>query len=124
MANVTIHLYCKENGEAPFLAWFESLPRKAQNKCRVRLGRLQEMGHELRRPEADYLRDAIYELRFKFQRLNYRVLYFFHGHSVVVLSHGLHKEKSVSPKEIEVAIDRRERYVSDPEMHTSTKEIP
>ena len=38
-------------------------------------------GHELRRPEADFLRDGIYEL-----------LYFFHGQNVAVLAHGLTKE--------------------------------
>jgi len=124
MPSVTIHLYCEENGAVPFLAWFESLPPKAQYKCRVRLGRLHEMGNELRRPEADYLRDAMYEIRFKHQRVNYRVLYFYHGNSVVVLSHGLKKEKVVPPKEIELAIDRRKRYVADPESHQSTRGIP
>lgn len=124
MANVKIQMYCEENGDVPFVDWFMSLPIKAQDKCRVRLGRLQDMGNELRRPEADYLRDTIYELRFKFQRVNYRVLYFFHGNAVVVLSHGLQNEKSVPPKEIELAIERRERYVSDPQKHKSTKEIP
>jgi phage-related protein len=124
MAQVKIKIYCEDNGDAPFLKWFKSLPGKAQDKCSVRLGRLQEKGHELRRPEADYLRDAIYELRFKFKRVNYRVLYFFHGHSVVVLAHGLQKEKAVPPKEIEVAIDRRGRFVSDPERHTSSEEVP
>ena len=124
MANVKIEMYCEEDGDVPFVDWFLSLPRKAQDRCRVRLERLEELGHGLRRPEADYLRDAVYEFRFKFQRVNYRVLYFFHGHSVVVLSHGLQKEKSVSPKEIELAIERRERYGSSPDKHKSTKEIP
>jgi phage-related protein len=124
MASVTIHLFREKDGEVPFFEWFESLPRKAQKKCRVRLARLHEMGNELRRPEADYLRDAIYELRVGFQRLNCRILYFFHGRSAVVLSHGLQKEKTVPSKEIELAIERRKRFVSDPEKHTSTKEIP
>jgi hypothetical protein len=32
--------------------------RKAQQKCLARLKRLEDLGHELRRPEADYLRDG------------------------------------------------------------------
>src|SRR5437879_1218125 len=98
MASVTIHLFQEANGDVPFLEWLATLPRKARDKCRVRLGRLKELGNEMRRPEADYLRDAIYELRFKLQRVNYRVLYFFHGRSAVVLSHGLQKEKSIPPR--------------------------
>jgi hypothetical protein len=39
----------------PFLDWFNKLSEKAQDKCRVRIERLATMGHELRRPEADYL---------------------------------------------------------------------
>src|SRR5260370_42459553 len=105
MLIVTIQLVREESGDVPFLESYESLPAKARAKCRVRLERLQEMGNELRRPEADYLRDAIYELRIKNQRLNYRILSFFHGRSAVVLSHGLQKEKIVPPKEIDLAID-------------------
>ena len=45
------------------MEWFDELPAKVQDKCYLRLERLREMGHELRRPEADFLRDGIYELR-------------------------------------------------------------
>ena len=53
----------EEDGTAPFLSWLLSLPDRAQDKVRLRVQRLAELGHELRRPEADYLRDGIYELR-------------------------------------------------------------
>ena len=48
----------------------------------ARVQRLAELGHELRRPEGDHLRDGIYELR---ARLNYRLPYFFHGQLAAVL---------------------------------------
>lgn len=54
-------LYREEDGTCPFLDWFERLPSKVQDKCYTRLERLQLLGHELRRPEADYLRDGIYD---------------------------------------------------------------
>jgi hypothetical protein len=60
------------------LSWLDKLPTKAQDKCRVRIERLKELGHELRRPEADLLRDGIHELRVNLQGINYRMLYFFH----------------------------------------------
>jgi phage-related protein len=69
--------------------------------------RLSEMGHELRRPEADYLRDDIYELRTGLGSVNYRVLYFFHGRNEAVVSHGFTKEAEVPSREIEQAIKRK-----------------
>jgi len=82
------------------------------------LERLREIGHELRRPEADFLRDGIYELRVTLRGVHYRVLYFFHGAIAAVVSHGLVKERVVSPKEIDRAIDRKKRFEANPSRHT------
>lgn len=85
----------------------------------VRLERLKELGHELRRPEADYLRDDICELRVKLQSINYRVLYFFHGQRLVVLSHGFSKQQAKVPEnEIKSAIRRRKEFRKAPSQHT------
>ena len=86
-------LYLEEDGSCPFLEWFEKLPTKAQDKCYLRLERLREMGHELRRPEADYLRDGIHELRVSLSGVHHRILYFFHGAAAAVVSHGLAKNE-------------------------------
>jgi phage-related protein len=80
--------------------------------------RLREMGHELRRPEADFLRDGIYELRVSFQGVNRRILYFFHGAIAAVVSHGLVKERVVPPKEIDRAVARKKRFEANPQRHT------
>ena len=53
----------EEYGSCPFVEWFDKLRVKVQGKCYLRLERLREMGHELRRPEANFLRVGIYELR-------------------------------------------------------------
>jgi phage-related protein len=111
-------LYQEEDGSCPFLEWFAELPAKAQDKCFLRLGRLRELGHELRRPEADFLRDGIYELRIGLQGIHYRILYFFHGTTAAVVAHGLVKEDVVPSKEIERAIERKKRFTSRPEKHT------
>jgi phage-related protein len=75
-------------------------------------------GHELRRPAADFLRDGIYELRPSYQGVNYRILYFFAGKNVVVVSHGLKKESEVPAVEIRRAIDRKEKFDADRAAHT------
>src|SRR5439155_3112694 len=110
--------YRDDDGSVPFLEWFDDLPSKVQAKCLVRIERLKKMGHELRRPEADYLRDEIYELRVGHQRVNYRILYFFHGKVAAVVSHGLEKEAAVPDKEIDLAVKRKKTFVAAPKKHT------
>jgi len=79
---------------------------------------LRQFGHELRRPQADLLRDGICELRAKRGRVNYRLLYFFHGRDVAVLAHSLTKEREVPAADIERAIARKVRFQKAPDAHT------
>jgi phage-related protein len=123
MPAVHVLLYKEDDGTIPILEWLDSLPSKVQDKCVARIKRLRDLGHELRRPEADYLRDGIYELRLRHQTVNYRVLYFFHGKSVVVLTNGLTKEKEVAPGEIDKAIVLRKRFDTIPVSHIYRWEI-
>jgi hypothetical protein len=102
----------------PVLGWLDTLPSKIQDKCVVKIEQLRELGHELRRPEADLLRDGIYELRVGHQGMNYRVLYFFHGRVAAVLAHGLIKEREVPVKDIERALERKRQFERAPETHT------
>jgi phage-related protein len=117
MPATTVVFFIDEEPVCPFLAWLDHLPPKVQDKCIVRIERLREMGHELRRPEADFLRDGIYELRTSFQSVNYRMLYFFHQQTAVI-SHGLTKEKQVPEREIEVAIRHRKLFEKNPAKYT------
>ena len=108
----------EEDGTAPLLEWLDGLPQKAQDKCTERIERLRDLGHQLRRPEADYLRDGIYELRVKMERIQYRMLYFFHGQEAVVLSHGVVKQQAaVAPREIQRAIHRKRMFQTDPKRY-------
>lgn len=118
MPQTSVIIFQDDVGCAPFLEWFDQLPSKAQDKCRVRLERLAQLGHELRRPEADYLRDQIYELRIGLQGINYRILYFFHRDVAAVLSHGIVKERAVPPAEIDLAIKRKRKFTANPDQHT------
>ena len=93
MPQTHVVFYQDGDGSVPLLAWLDGLPAKAQDKCRLKIERLRELGYELRRPEADFLRDGIYELRVRLQRVNYRMLYFFHGRKAAVVIQGFDKEK-------------------------------
>ena len=89
----TIVIYREDSGRAPFLDWFDRLPEKAKVQCRARL-----------------------ELAGQVQ---YRMLYFFHGQAVVVISHGItKKDAAVPPIEIERARRREHAFEADPPRHT------
>jgi phage-related protein len=110
--------YSEADGTAPVLEWLGQLPPKAQDRCRVKIQRLAELGHELRRPEADLLRNGIHELRIGLRHVNYRILYFFQGRFAAVLAHALTKEDRVPDKAIETALSRKREFDHDPILHT------
>ena len=117
MPAIEVFYFQEDDEKVPLIRWLDQLSAKAQQKCQVRLGRLEALGHDLRRPEADYLRDDIYELRASYQGVHYRMLYFFHGRTAVVVSHGIAKEQRVPPHEIDLAVKRRRVFESSPEKH-------
>ena len=118
MSKTHVVFYQEDDGTVPVLEWLDTLSPKAQDKCRIRIERLQELGHELRRPEADYLRDGIYELRIGLQGVNYRILYFFHGKVAAVLAHGLLKGRVVPVRDLNEALRRKHKFERAPEQHT------
>jgi len=122
MPKIKVVFYQDEDGTCPVLAWLRKMPSKAQDKCRIKMERLAELGHELRRPEADLLRDKIYELRASMQGVHYRLLYFFHGSTAAVLASGIVKEDRVPPVEIDRAIGRKKKFESNPAKHSYVKE--
>ncbi len=121
MPAVEVVFYKDVDDTVPVRDWLAELRRRqprAFAKCRVRIARLAEVGHEMRRPEADLLRDGIHELRIRLGTVNYRLLYFFHGQTLAVLAHGLTKEAAVPSRDIDRAIARMQKFVADPAKHT------
>ncbi len=118
MPNVEVIFYQEQDGSSPVREWINELPKKIRAKARMRIERLADLGHELRRPEADYLRDEIYELRWRVQSVNYRILYFFHGREIVVLAQGLTKEREVPSRDIDLAVKRKKEFSLNPKLHT------
>jgi len=126
MPAIHVIFYQEKEGDAPVVDWLKELnatdPR-AFDKCRAAIARLALLGHELRRPEADYLREGIYELRVRLGSVNYRLLYFFHGRTIAVAAHGLTKEAAVPATDIKHAVARKTAYTANPTAHTFNGEI-
>lgn len=117
MPKTEVVLFVEEDGSCPLMVWLDGLPEKVQDKCIVRIERLGSLGHEIRRPEADYLCDGIYELRVAFRSTQYRMLYFYNEQTVVI-SHGLIKEREIPQKDIDIAIKHKQQYRENPKKHT------
>lgn len=120
MPATTIQLFRDDDGSVPFLEWLEEIEqqnRKVYEKCRSYLQRLADFGHELRRPTADLLRDGVYELRLAYLGVNYRILYGFVGKDLVLVSHGITKEKKVPAKEIDLACIRLKKFGTNPKKY-------
>ncbi|MBT4138374.1 MAG: type II toxin-antitoxin system RelE/ParE family toxin [Candidatus Latescibacteria bacterium] len=120
MPETTVVFYCDEN-RVPVLDWLKELKRKDRQgyaKCIARIRMLSQMGHELRRPLADYLDQGIYELRIRRGRVNYRILYFFHGQEVSVLTHAITKEDQIPRGDLNRAVERKKGFEAKPALHS------
>jgi phage-related protein len=126
MPETRVIFYQDERGKVPVLNWLDELERqdpKGLINCLDRIQQLASMGHELRRPVADFLRDGIYELRASHRRVQYRILYFFHGRNIAIIAHAIVKEDAAVPDlDIDRAIERQRLFVADPAPHTYEEE--
>ena len=122
MPPTEVQAFRDQNGEIPVQEWLDEIEQrepKAYQKCLARILELSSKGYEMRRPQADLLRQGIYELRATFSGTHYRMLYFFFGKSCIAVSHGITKEDRVPAKEIDLAIARMKLVKADPLKYTS-----
>lgn len=121
MPRIRVIFYKEDDGTVPLADWLEDLRSQPKHraKCINWLTLLRDQGRNLRRPKADFLRDGIHELRVKFGFGNYRMLYFFHGRELAIVTHGIVKRTAEAPpQEIDKALKLKTKYESDPESHT------
>jgi phage-related protein len=119
MPRIDVVLYQEGDGSLPPVVEFlDRLQHAARERCLARIELLATYGHELERPHSAPLEGGIHELRIRFYRVNYRLLYFFNGRTAAVVSHGIAKEKEVPKKEIKAAMTRMEKFKADPARHT------
>lgn len=119
MPETTVVFY-RDEKRIPVLDWLKELKRKDRQgyaKCVARIRMLSQLGHELRRPLADYLEQGIYELRIRRGRVNYRILYFFYGQEVGVLTHAITKEDQIPRRDIDRAVERKRVFEANPNQH-------
>ena len=117
MPETDVLWYGETSTASPPFEWFGDLIPTVRDKVTYRIERLEAEGHMLRRPEADFLRDGIHELRIRRQRVNYCLLYGFCG-GVSVLLHGCTKEGSVDDRDIDLAVRRLAQFSRKPAAHT------
>ena len=125
MPRTDVVFYQEAEGDVPVLDWLKRLRRSDQQayaKCIAAIERLADFGHELRRPLVDFLRDSIHELRVRKGRVNYRILYFFHGRGLAGLAHAITKEGEVPDTDIDRAVRRRKAFASNQAVHTYAEE--
>jgi putative component of toxin-antitoxin plasmid stabilization module len=122
MPATEITYYADADGRSPIVEWLDLIrqrDRRAFINCMARLKQLASLGHELRRPAADYLRDGIFELRAKKGHVQFRLLYFFHGRTVAVVAHGIVKQGSaVDAMDIDRALQRKRVFSNNPRLHS------
>ena len=124
MPPTRVYYYADDHGAVPVLEWLRALVRRqprAAAKCNSALRQLEALGHELRRPTADYLEQGIYELRARLGRTNYRILYAFHRHAAVLLN-AFTKENRIPAAVLVRAVRRLRRFLEDPNKHAHEKE--
>jgi phage-related protein len=117
MNNYTVLFYITRRGESPVDQFLDSLGEKDRAKIESYILILQEKGHTLLRPYADYVRGKIYESR----PGRFRIFYSFFFKNHILLLHAIKKKSfRLNPKDIEQA----ERNLTDYVMRYQGGEIP
>ena len=99
-----VYYFVDEDGNKPVKKFIDSLTEKEQAKIYAYITGLKDQGNNLRRPMADYLRDGIYELRPK----DNRIFYFFYLRDRAVLLHAIKKHvKKIPDGDLKLCIKRR-----------------
>ena len=88
-----IYYFVDDKGNNPVKEFIKLLPIKERAKVFAYIVELKNQGHNLHRPMADYLRDGIYELRPK----DNRIFYFFFLKDSAVLVHAIRKKTDKIP---------------------------
>ncbi|MCL4321170.1 MAG: type II toxin-antitoxin system RelE/ParE family toxin [Deltaproteobacteria bacterium] len=101
---MNILYFVDERGDSPVREFIDELPLDEQAKIHAYIDELRKQGHNLRRPLADYVKDGIYELRPKANRL----FYFFFLKENIVFVHAIKKKTNEIPeKDITLSLKRK-----------------
>jgi phage-related protein len=113
MGEYTCIFYESITGKSPVEEFIESLDPETQDKFILKKQLLQDFGSQLRYPHTDHIGDGIFELRFKGEEGQIRVLFFFFYGRKIIFSHGFVKKTQKTPRrEIEIAKERRKDFLA------------
>ncbi len=99
----------------------DSLPANIQDKCIVRVERLEDAGEALSEPECKLVADGVFQLSFRAHGTEYAILYFFHNEQAVIV-HGCAVASRVADNDLALALDRKVRFCRQPGCHTYGEE--
>ena len=108
-----VKFYTKENGSSPIKEFLESLPNKLLQKVSWTI----EVIESFRRVHSDYLKkltgtDDIWEIRVQLGSDAVRLLGFFDGNDLIIVTNGfLKKTDRIPSKEIALAEERKKDYL-------------
>ena len=105
-----LEFYRTHEGSQPALEYIRSQIKGHRAKIGRALQYLEDLGHLARRPQVDYLGTEIYELRVAIEQHQHRLLYFFHGRTLIVITSGILKNEGKVPQS---EIERARRYRAD-----------
>ena len=105
--------YYEEKKRFPVLEFIEQLPPKVIAKLLRNIDLLESNGLNLGFPLISRITgvNELWELRTKFGRSNYRIIFFHYRRGLFVLLHAFIKKTSQLPKkEIQIALNRLNKY--------------
>jgi len=118
-----VDLFITKDGKCPSREFLDGLSPSLDLPFVMNdLKRLEEFGHLLHRPQVEYLKRGIYELRTHTPSGQIRLLYFFFNQEKIIISHGIRKEKKVPIGEIDRAVANKEDYFKRHERKSSVQE--
>jgi phage-related protein len=108
-----IEYYESAAGKRPVEEFIDSLDAGSQVRIARTFDLLEEFGIRLDMRYARHLEKNLWKLRVRQGRNRYRIIYFSHIGQTFVLLHGFAKKPGTVPRaDIEIALNRRDDYLS------------
>lgn len=106
-----VEFFQESNGGQPVRDWFESQPQEVQQKLAAKINLLVEHGPMLDFPHTSQIEGRLREIRTRFGKTRYRILYFFDEKRVGILLHGFTKNTdTVEEADKRIARDRMNEH--------------
>ena len=90
-----VEFFKDEQGAEPVKNWFDGLSDEVRGKVLARINLLAEHGPMLDYPFTSQIEGRLREMRMRFGKTRYRVLYFFDDSRIGVLLHAFTKDSDV-----------------------------